>query len=352
MKHRFVRFGGLSILAFALAACSGGSQGVTPDAVSMSQDSIAAPAADHMQAGELAVSPSAVDMARHFRPMGKPHVTYTRLKNPFKNLSKRGHASPVGYPLDMTLGSGPVVTSIAAYNVYVNCPAKNESCWGHPEEFLKGLAGSPLSNLVTQYTGGAGSAYTYGGSVAVKYTGVNSSFSNTYYNNDLFAILATAAKHFQKIGLTAEYHIFLPQGIDTCFDQPAQCYSPDNLSSFAFCAYHSAVSFNGTPVLYSVEPYQDAKIDFSGQSVYACQNSTVPKGTNRLDSGTASTLSHESFETWSDPIPNSGWFNANYGAEIGDICAYQFMDEFKLGGKTYYLQQEYSNTYHGCASGS
>jgi len=91
-------------------------------------------------------------------------------------------------------------------------------------------------------------------------------------------------------------------------------------------------------------------VKINGHKYYACQNTTgVPAGVNRLKSGTASTLSHESFEAWSDPLPNTGWFNSSYGEEIGDVCAYSFMANENLNGKTWYIQQEYSNTYHGCA---
>jgi len=340
VKSNVLRFAGVLFAGWILAACSG-----TQSVVPASQAPVNAPTVSR------GVNPDAVRvtfddamMARNFVPM-KAHVTPMRLKNPYKGLANRPDSTPVGYPLDMTKGTGPTVKSIAAYNIYVN--EKNEATWGDPEEFLKGLTGSPFAGLITQYTGGAASGYKFGGSMSVNYS---LKYSNTFYNNDLFTILASAVKHFQKVGLTAQYHLFLPPGIDTCFDQYGICYSPDNLNSFVFCAYHSAVAYNGQPILFSVEPYQNATVKIGSQTFYACQNTVVPKGTNRLESGTASTLSHESFETWSDPLPNTGWFNPSYGAEIGDICAYAFMQKQVLGSKSYWIQQEYSNAAHGCAS--
>jgi hypothetical protein len=90
-------------------------------------------------------------------------------------------------------------------------------------------------------------------------------------------------------------------------------------------------------------------VKINGKLYYGCQDQVEPPGTNRLQSGTASTLSHESFESWSDPLPNTGWFNSLYGEEIGDVCAYAFMANESMGGGNWYVQQEYSNTYHGCA---
>ena len=151
-------------------------------------------------------------------------------------------------------------------------------------------------------------------------------YSKTYYSEDLLAILAAAVRHFRATGLNVEYHLFLPKGVDTCFDQAAFCYSPDNLASFAFCAYHGAARLGGDTIIYSVEPYQAVRVNLGGGQVgYACGTPYLPAGTDRLDSGTASTLSHESFESWSDPIPNTGWYNSTYQVEIGDICSYLFM---------------------------
>jgi hypothetical protein len=351
MKQPFVRFGGMLLLATALAACSGMSQAVpTGPAQSPAQSS----------SKTQAVRPMVLNVDKSDRMIaatyvaGQPHIMPVRFKNPYAKV----HAhSAVGYPLDMTCQTKkcPVMPSSTAYNVYVTPDGKTcatESCWGDPEEFLQALTGSPLAGVAQQYTGGDANAYTYGGSVAVKY---KLAYSNTFYNNDLFTILVAAVKHFKAVGLTSQYHLFLPPGIDTCFDQYGICYSPDNLNSFYFCAYHSAVYAGkdsaGHPIYitYSVEPYQNAKVKINGKKYYACQDQVEPTGVNRLNSGTASTLSHESFEAWSDPLPNTGWFNSSYGMEIGDVCAYSFMANESMGGKSWYVQQEYSNTYHGCA---
>jgi hypothetical protein len=296
MMHRFVRFGGGLLLAAVLGACDGTNQPI-PAGPTQYQPS-AKTQAPAQASRPLVLSVNAADraMARKFAVAGRPHITATSFHNPYARMHT--HAA-VGYPLDMTCQTKkcPVMTSSTAYNVYVTLDGKTcatEKCWGDPEEFLKALSGSSLAGVAQQYTGGAASAYTFGGSVAVKY---HLNYSNTFYNNDLFTILAAAYKHFKATGLNAEYHIFLPPGIDTCFDQYGICYSPDNLNSFAFCAYHTAaLAGPGTYIVYSVEPYQNAKVKINGKSYFACQNTTVPAGTNRLNSGTASTLSHESFE--------------------------------------------------------
>jgi len=264
----------------------------------------------------------------------------------FRRHKRHAHATPpVGYPLDMYDFGGPTMPASNAYNIYVNC--KDERCWGHPEEFLKGLAGSPFSDLITQYTGSPGSKYAFKDSLSVKYS---HPYTNTYYTEDLFAILAAALRHFKATGLSVQYHIFLPKGIDTCVDQTSLCYSPDDLSAFQFCAYHGAAQYKHKNVIYSVEPYASPQVDVYGTFVWGCQDQAIPKGVNREDSAQASALSHESFESWSDPLPNTGWFNTTFQAEIGDICAYLYMQTIELSSRKWYIQQEYSNAAHGCSS--
>lgn len=93
------------------------------------------------------------------------------------------------------------------------------------------------------------------------------------------------------------YHVFLPPGQDECFSHPSKvCYSPDDPKTFVFCAYHSSVQFKDIGhVLYSVEPFQDVP----GCSV----RPGTPNG--QLADSTNNSLSHELFETISDPDGNT-----------------------------------------------
>jgi len=82
---------------------------------------------------------------------------------------------------------------------------------------------------------------------------------------------------------------------------------------------------------------------------------SVPSGSpnGRLADSTYSTLSHELFETLSDPDPPTGWTvtadTVLFGNEIGDNCEFaKFV--FKINGKKYETQLEYSNRYHGCVT--
>ena len=65
---------------------------------------------------------------------------------------------------------------------------------------------------------------------------------------------------------------------------------------------------------------------------------------------TASTLSHEFFETITDPDGRS-WFNLLTGFEVGDLCS-PFGYNERLNRHSYMIQSEYSNAIHNCTDRS
>ena len=254
---------------------------------------------------------------------------------------------PGFYPADLVNHGGPVITSAEQNPVYFDCPAGPTSCWGNPTTFLTHLNNSALIHLTDQYVGTtANFRYPVGPSVKISQT----LQTNVLGQNDILSIVHAAAT---KLSISNSYsniiHVFLPKGVDTCFDLSPVCYSPDNFPSFAFCGYHGAVFFNDIGhILYTVEPYQN---------VPGCQVAS-PSPNGLLVDSTATVLSHELFETITDPDLNAWWSDKSLieqGAEIGDICepvgnnAAQFLDPtFIVGGKNYKIQLEYSNKFHGC----
>jgi hypothetical protein len=254
---------------------------------------------------------------------------------------------PGFYAAELVNHGGPVVTSAQQNPVYFDCPAGPTSCWGNPTTFLTRLNNSAFIHLTDQYVGTAANfRYPVGPSVKISQT----LQTNVLGLNDILSILhAAAAKLSVPSGYNNIVHLFLPQGVDTCFDLTPVCYSPDNPPSFAFCAYHGSVVFNDIGhILFTVEPYQN---------VPGCQVASPSPNGSLVDS-TASVLSHETFETITDPDLDAWWSDVSLieqGAEIGDICepvgngAGQFLDPtFIVGGKNYKIQLEYSNKFHGC----
>ena len=346
--RRCVQFAGCSttalILALSLPAL--GQETYTTDHITITPGSIdraeAADARDllthsmpaHTQAGKNA---RAVELARRLQSGGEEIKPATSAA-----------ALPGFYPADLDYSHGKVVTTAQFHNVFVNCTAI-ATCWGAPGLFLSDLGKSDFIHVTDQYVGTtANNRYSLGTGAYATY----SVYGNTLYTEDLFVILHAAAKALKGTGYGHIYNIFLPKGTDTCFDQTAVCYSPDNPADFYFCAYHGSVTFSDIGhVLFTVEPYQDVP------GCYAAK----PNPNSQLMDSTNSVLSHETFETITDPDPPSGWVNFSSlleeGNEIGDECVplgdstAAFLDPtFPINGKKYEVQLEYSNKYHACVS--
>jgi hypothetical protein len=284
------------------------------------------------------IFPAATKAAKNIPPSARSNKKLASIST----LPKPGF-----YPADLVNHGGPVVTSATHHPVYFDCPAGPASCWGSPATFLKNLNASAFIHLSDQYVGTtANFRYPVGQSASINQT----LQTNVLGQNDILSIVHAAAV---KLSITNSYsdiiHVFLPNGIDTCFDLTPYCYSPDYPPTFAFCAYHGSVFFNDIGhILYTVQPYQN---------VPGCQVAS-PSPNGALVDSTASTLSHEVFETITDPDFSAWWSDFSLieqGEEIGDICEPvgnfngQFLAPvFIVNGKNYKLQLEYSNKYHAC----
>jgi hypothetical protein len=267
---------------------------------------------------------------------------------------------PGFYPDDLTYFGGPTLAQMESNNIYVNKQSCGSvrTCWGNPGRFLRDLNKSDFIRLTDQYTGTRGS-YEVGDSVSARVTPeptlLGTQMTQDITLDQILALVHDAASEIGT-GYGHEYHVFLPVGIDTCFPGNQVCYSPDNPSTFFFCAYHGSVDFTDIGhVLLSVEPYQN---------VTGCQ-AVPPNPNGALADSTNSVLSHELIESITDPDPPTGWVAVNslpaLGAEIGDLCEpvgvsclnnpYFCDSEVLLNNHSYEIQLEYSNTYHACAAG-
>lgn len=279
-----------------------------------------------------------------------------------RNAGKHNAASanalsgPYFYPGELSSDGGPTLATTRLHAIYVNATGSIASNWGNPEGFLRDLNESSFIQITDQYVGtSAQDRYPTGSHARVHYGAPGI----TLYEHDIAAIVhAVAVKHGAGGGNV--YHVFLPQGTDTCFDLSSPtatpvCYSPDNPATFVFCGYHDAVAFTDIGIaLFTVEPWQGPG---SG-----CEIAT-PAPNGLLIDSTNNVLSHETFETITDPVPGLGYFNQTggplSGAEIGDECVLFNLGStpgayapptFEINGKNYAVQPEYSNKYHACVT--
>ncbi len=80
-----------------------------------------------------------------------------------------------------------------------------------------------------------------------------------------------------------------------------------------YCAYHSAFTLGGQPVIYAIVPYGDPA---------GCANgATVPN--DPAADAAATAAAHEIMEAASDPFGDA-WWDINTGEEIGDVCNQNF----------------------------
>jgi len=256
------------------------------------------------------------------------------------------------YPGDLEYHGGQVVPFMQHHAIYMNAngACTIAGCWGDPEGFLSDLGQSDFIHVVDQYTGGSGPYTVAGTHFMVNYHPNAQPFTDA----DMLAIVHAAASLTGQAGYGNEYHVFLPPGQDECFNLGFKiCYSPDDPKTFFFCAYHGSATFSDLGhVLYSVEPFQDN----SGCS----SRPGTPNG--QLADSTNNVLSHEVFETITDPDGTAWWNsldNGIFGEEIGDECSFLLFtpanvyfdpSNVTLNGKSYVAQPEYNNVRHACTT--
>jgi hypothetical protein len=322
-----------------------------------------------VKSGPTASDYAAVDDARVVYRHAKPANTAAGAMLKQKQIAERGSAAAsVGaipttdddqlrFPADLTYNGGPVVRIAESHAIFLlpngKCPIA--TCWGNPEGFLRDQNISEFIHITDQYVGAtANGRYPVGGHLNVSYKPTPKTAPLT--DTDIQATVHKAILNTFKgqAGYSHIYHVFLPPGQDVCFTaKDGICYSPDVPGTFAFCGYHSSMDFTDVGhVLYTVEPFQNV----SGCSV----RPGTPNG--QLADSTNNTLSHETFETITDP-DGSAWFNftsvALQFAEIGDECSFfviiptgAFFDPSvsTIGLRKYAVQPEYTNSEHACAS--
>ena len=256
--------------------------------------------------------------------------------------------SPLRFPADLTNRGGAVVPYAQSHAIYMNpvtAASPNgactiASCWGDPEGFLRDLADSDFIHITDQYVGvRTDNRYTVGKSAMVKYVPSGAAFTD----DDILATIHAVAITTGQAGYGHIYHVFLPPGQDVC-ESLGIC------ASNAICAYHgSGDFFDLGHVIYTVEP---------DQLGFGCAVAPGSPNGSRVDS-TNSVLSHEVFETVTDPDSNA-WANTTtvdlLQQEIGDECSFinalnAFdVPAFKIGNKIYAVQREYDNKSHGCST--
>ena len=257
----------------------------------------------------------------------KDGVTYHRPHYMGTVQSARHDAQP---GIQLTYGGGRLLYKPKMYLIFWGFKT-----YGDPNKikpllvsYGKAIGGSPLNNVLTQYTGTSGSI-----------TNPHAQYGKAWNDN------ATAVPaHPTDSQIAAEALL----GVQHFGYDPNGSYvvaTPHGRSSTGFgsqwCAYHSSTNSGGNLVSYTDLPYMPDAGGNCGANII-----TAPSDEQAVDEGMTIVEGHEYAESVTDPDPFSGW-NSGFG-EIGDLCAWTDIQNDPFKKKSYSAQPEYSNATSSC----
>jgi hypothetical protein len=207
--------------------------------------------------------------------------------------------------------------------------------WGTPSGFpsdlesgmqalLSGFANSSYLATANQYVGGT--ATTQFVSALTDLSAPPKTGPNTN------AIVNEVAKVLSDHGLTPD-----PNALYLVYTS--------NMPKVNYCAWHSAGTIGSTTVQVAYMPNTALVTGCFPTSGWFSTTTNYSYGTRSIADNTA----HEFMETITDPVPPTGWVDAN-GAEIGDKCDFVYLGPVTLSGKNnvWQIQSEWSNAAGGC----
>lgn len=283
----------------------------------------------------------------------------------FGNVMHQYHAyliywTPAGSPLEPGGGSGRFTSLVQRY--------------------FRDVGGTPYFGILTQYWDYQGYVQnasalsgTWTDTTPYQHCSVGATTCQPAYasqkdpllDSDIEAEVARAIKANPSwhTGLDSEFVVFTGLGAEECFtsDANSDCsYKPDH----GFCGYHSSfqASFGSGLADEAIYAYVPNVGNDGGLCTFS--NFISPNGDSAADSA-ITIVSHEQFESISDPLPNDapGWFDdvaeqSREGGEIADKCVRYFgtirgdgSNVTLAHGDRYILQGEWSNQVGGCTLG-
>jgi serine protease len=195
------------------------------------------------------------------------------------------------------------------------------------------IGGSGYNNIYTQYYMKSGGSTIYITNPAKQLGGIWEDDTNPVPSHPSDAqVAAEALKAVAHFGYDANgsYVVATPHG-----------HSSNGFGT-SYCAYHSATSYNGNIVAYTNLPYMPDAGGNCGAGFIS-----PPSDETSADEGVTIVEGHEYGESVTDPNPPSGWYN-NAQGEIGDICAWQNIQNDPYGTKSYTAQPMFSNATQSC----
>jgi hypothetical protein len=224
------------------------------------------------------------------------------------------------------------------------------------QRFIGDLSGSSYANILTQYPGACGQnqcvitngagAFVLGGSWtdSQDYPGGRGTHDNPLQDSDIRSEVTRAiAQNFWTVDNNAVF--FVVTGVFTSTGALVEECSGWSCTFNLFCAYHDYFSSAGNNIRYGYisdgGAREDRGCDFGVATNFrATYDEAAINGQVSSDRAVAA-LSHELFETITDP-EFSGWYDDHLlGGEIGDLCS-QIPAIVVMNGNSYNVQQQWS----------
>ncbi len=251
-------------------------------------------------------------------------------------MTTRDASRPAVKPnIVLAYGNGPVLTKPKMFLIFWGYKANGDA--DKVKKLLvaygKTIGGSGYNNIYTQY-------YQIVGGVKTSIQDENDQYGGAWADNTTAVparptdaqVAAEALVGVQHFGYhaNASYVVATPHG-----------HSTSGFGS-SFCAYHSATQYNSQLVSYTNLPYMPDAGHSCGSSII-----TAPSDEAAVDEGVTIVEGHEYGESVTDPNPPSGWYNNQQG-EIGDICAWQNIQNDPFRTNSWTAQPMFSNATQTC----
>ncbi len=252
-------------------------------------------------------------------------------------MATRGNAPKIKVQPEIVLsyGNGPVLVKPHAYLIYwgYNTYGDPDSVKALLSNYIKVMGHSGHNKIYTQYYQKVGSVTTYIKNERGQETGV--------WEDDVDSVPAnpTDAQVAAEAAAGVAHFGYDPNGSYVVA-------TPHGRSSIGFgtqwCAYHSATYVNSKLVSYTNLPYMpDAGASCGANFI------TPPSDETGTDEGVTIVEGHEYGESVTDPNPPTGWYNSQ-GGEIGDLCAWQDIQNDPFRSYSYTSQPMFSNKTQSC----
>jgi hypothetical protein len=197
------------------------------------------------------------------------------------------------------------------------------------------MGGSGHNNIYTQYYQDIASTTTYIGNPSNQLLKV--------YNYKKKAPTAPSEFQMAQVAVTVADKLKLGTGINTSYVVVAPYHhDPAGFLTQGWCAYHSTARAASGTISWTNLPYMPDGGSSCGANIIGAPSDESP-----ADEGVTIVEGHEQGESATDPIPGLGWYNGSYG-EIGDICAWQNIQNDTFGSYSYTMQPMWSNASQSC----